>query len=510
MKKFIFMGLFLAPFYSFSQFSDHFSDGKFNNPGQTRSVEWSGDTEKFGINDALQLQLNAPKDGSPAQLRTSSSRLANTSWEWWMKMNFNPTSSNYTRIYLCSDSEDLTGELKGLFIRLGHTSKNLCLISQNGKTSKTLISGSEKRLDLASVALRVKATLDKNGQFCLYSQLDGETEYTLEGTCSVTDLPTSNWFGIYCYYSSTRNSHFFFDDFVVKPLNDEEEKPDPEFDKPDALDIVINEILFNPPSGGNEYMELYNRSNKTINLRYLSITSRKPSDGSLNKAYALSSVSQEFNPGEYIVVTKNKDLVCSFFQCRPETFYTELSVMPSLANTSGCAVLLNNQTGQIVDEFAYNEKMHAEGISNKKGIALERLDPDVSSSDPSNWHSASAETGYGTPGYPNSQQKQPSGTEDEITISNPDITIDSYRIHYRFSSPGYRCKAFVYDSQGRLIHSIANNELLGTEGTLYWNGKRNSGQSLPAGIYIIYMEVYNMKGVVKKFKKPAVVRGKGN
>jgi hypothetical protein len=271
-------------------------------------------------------------------------------------------------------------------------------------------------------------------------------------------------------------------------------------------EIVINEILFNPPTGGNEYVEVYNKSDKAFDLRFLSITSRKPSDGSLNKAYPLATTPLLLNPGEYLVITKNKDLVCTFFNCLPASFYAELAVMPSLANTSGCAVLLNNQTNEVVDEFAYNEKMHAEGISNKKGISLERTDFNRPSDDPGNWHSASAGSGFGTPGYQNSQVSGQTGIEEGMSITYPAITSDNYTIHYQLQSPGYRGRVYVYDSMGRTVNIVANNELLGTAGTLTWNGRGSSGQKLTAGIYIIYMEVYDMKGTVKKFKKPTVVK----
>ena len=775
MRKMILLLLCAAPCCVFSQVSDSFNDGLFRStPTVTRSVEWTGDVEKFSVNPDFQLQLNAPTTGSPAQLKTESELSANAFWEWWMKYDFNPTSSNYAKVFLCSDAPDLTGDLNGLFIRAGYTNKNLCLVSQKGKTTKILIEGTTDRLNNTAVSLHVRATLDKGGTFCLYSKLDGEPDYVLEGTCSLTDAFSGTYFGVVCTFSSTRNQSFYFDDFLVRELRDDEQdeggvvppsdpelpeegdvvfseimanpgtgSADPEYVelynrsdktfnlknclfyygttsyklpdaeiKPDdyfvltkttavanfqgaikvlgvssfptlanagkllmfglsdgtliswfeysdamygsaekkaggwslecidwnnksntasnwtgsndtggtpgkensvkavnpdaeipaitgiqtlsdtevkltfskpmnrqtltdksayalsdhsfeiqaltpnypqgtevtvqlnalppegvlvdleltgvkdlsgfeldnktvllgsgyeasANDIVINEILFNPPTGGNEYVEIYNKSDKAFDLRYLSITSRKPSDGSLNKLYELASTPLLLQPQAYLVITKNQDLVCSFFDCHPSSNFVELSVMPSLANASGTAVLLNNRTNEIIDEFAYNENMHTAGISNKKGIALERTDFNRPASDADNWHSASQSSGYGTPGYQNSQYSPVTGTADGIAVTLPEINSDNYLIHYRFQSPGYRCRAYVYDSMGRMVTVIANNELLGTEGDLRWNGKRGSGQTLSSGIYLIYMEVYDANGVVKTFKKPVVVK----
>lgn len=792
MKKFILSLLFLAPLCTFSQFSDNFSDGKFkggtSSSGGEREINWSGNDDCFIVNDDLQLQLNAAGAASPAYLRTNSALTSNGYWEFWMKMDFNPTSSNYARVYLCSDEDNLTDELNGLFIRLGHTRKNLVLMSaQKGKNNKTLIEGTEKRLDRSSVSIHVKATLSKAGKFHLYSKLDDESDYTLEGFCDFKEELTSSSFGVVCNYTSTRTKLFYFDDFLARELGDDEQEieepnpddPDPEdpepeipeFDtplygdivfseimanpgdagpeyvemynmsdktfqlsdflyyygdkpyklpeavikpksyfvlcknnaleffsdnikaygvasfptianttkllmfgttkeeliswfeytdkmygddekkkggwslecmdfsnksniadnwtgsinvggtpgvtnstiktNPDVLkpevkgiqnlennvlridftkpmdrntllakssyelnnasfvitdiqtdyprgmfveltlnhypdpgtmiqltmngirdltgydlgedkhlmlgegnqafsgDLVINEILFNPPTGGNEYVEIYNRSDKSFDLRLLSITSRKPSDGSFNKPWPLSSLPILIEPGQYVVVTKSRDLVCQFFNCREESVFFEPGGMPSLANTSGCAVLINNRTEEVIDEFAYTEKMHDSGISNKKAIALERLDANAPTDDSANWHSASEESGYGTPGYENSQRSNldiPEILEDNIYVSYPSPESGSYQIHYRLDSPGYRCNGFVYDSMGRKTHQIANNELLGTEGRLTWDGNGSSGQGLSSGIYIIYLEIYNKEGKVNKFRKPIVVR----
>ncbi|MBK7438466.1 MAG: lamin tail domain-containing protein [Saprospiraceae bacterium] len=42
-------------------------------------------------------------------------------------------------------------------------------------------------------------------------------------------------------------------------------------ESPQKNDLVINEILFNPVSGGSDYVELYNRSSKIFSLKDLII-----------------------------------------------------------------------------------------------------------------------------------------------------------------------------------------------------------------------------------------------
>ena len=512
MKRIISILLALTPCVVFSQFTENFSDGSFQSvPPAPRTVNWVGDAENFIVNSAFQLQLNAPTNGSPSQLGTASSLSANTLWEWWIKYDFNPTSSNYAKVFLCSDESNLTGSLNGLFVRIGYTNKNVCLISQKGNTTKILIDGIAQRLNKASVALHLQAKWDKYGTFSLYSKLDDEEEYVLEGSCSLTDVFSGSYFGMACYFSSTRSKSFYFDDFSVRELTDDEQGEDNgngDEDKASENDIVINEILFNPPTGGDEYVEIYNRSDKAFDLRFISIATRRPSDGSLNTQYKLASTPLLLQPQEYLVITKTKDLVCSFFECRSFSSFVELNIMPALANASGCIVLINNQSNEIIDEFAYTEKMHTAGISNKRGISLERSNFDRPTSDEDNWYSASESSGFGTPGYQNSQYNPDTttGIEEGISVTLPEINSDDYFINYRFNTNGYRCRAYVYDMLGRMVNVIANNELLGAEGKLIWNGKGSSGQTLSSGVYLIFMEVYDTKGVVKSFKKQTVVK----
>jgi hypothetical protein len=776
MKKIGILIFFLQSLAAFSQFSDDFSDGLFmSGQGVTRNVEWTGDVGDFIVNASRQLQLYAEGNQSPSQLKTSSSALANTSWEFYVKMDFALTSSNYAKIYLASDEAELAGELNGYFIRVGYTDKNICLIaSQKGKNNQTLIAGAKQRLNsTTSNAVKIKATLDVDGHFELYSQLESESDFTLEGSATLSNLPSTQWFGIVCFYSSTRSKLFYFDDFDVKVLDNNVEpgipydlpeegdivfseimanpaSGNPEYvelyntrDKPfqlkdcvflygenpyslpdriiaphsyfvlsktagvdwfetdieaygvtsfptlantgkllafensrgglvswfeysdamygdntkkaggwalecidlsnrsntaknwsastdaaggtpgrtnsiaannpdatppvilsysqadnhtvnvvfskpmnrqklsdanayqisetayqiadlqtsypkgnelsiqlnnfppqgnfieielqnmedlsgnalagdkaliigeafeaDPNDIIINELLFNPPGGGNEYVEIYNRSGKLIDLRSISITSRKPSDGSLNKLYPLTELPLFLHPEEYLVITKNWELVGEFFNCRPESFYVELPVMPSIANASGCVVIVNNHNNAILDEFAYNENMHSKEISNKKGVSLERVAFEKASSEATNWLSASAQSGYGTPGYENSQHQAGTGLPERenklnVYVEYPFSGADEYRIKYQLDKAGYKCKIEVYDSSGRIIDRLLNNELSGIQGEISWNGKAKSKRSLTAGVYILYMELYDSIGNIQKIKLPVVVK----
>jgi hypothetical protein len=58
---------------------------------------------------------------------------------------------------------------------------------------------------------------------------------------------------------------------------------------------------------------------------------------------------------------------------------------------------------------------------------------------------------------------------------------------------------------GMRVAEIANHELLGTNGSLLWDGIGNNGSRLKTGIYILYIEFYHPNGQTKQFKKVFLV-----
>lgn len=496
MKNFTFIVFF---FISFNVFFQPFV---FCSPTEPYDYpSWRGDTAHFKVNPDGYIQLTAPKTSGSSFLSTFSSRTYHTSWECKVEMQFIPTSSNYVKLYLCSDHEILTGKLSGLYVRLGYTNKNISLIFQEKEKVKTLIAGENGRLNRVGGVISLRAELTESGMLSLYSRLEDETEEVLEGVCQVPSLPDCSYWGMVCVYTSTRNEHFFFSDLLVRELDEEETDHIPTTD-PDSLDIVINEILFNPFAGSSEYIELLNRSEKELDLSALGIATRK-SDGTLNKVYLLADRSEVIRPGEYCLLTKDQESVCAVYGCQGQIFCRELASMPVLANSSGCVVLLDRRN-QVIDEVYYNEKMHVAGISNRKGVALERINSEGASNDFNNWSSASSDCGYGTPGYRNSQASTTAGFD--IRILPPDLIIDSYRIQYSFQESAAYCRIQIFDMEGRLVHLMKDHELLGTEGWIEWNGKGNAGQHLRTGVYIISIEVCFANRKVRKYQLPVVVR----
>jgi flagellar hook assembly protein FlgD len=62
--------------------------------------------------------------------------------------------------------------------------------------------------------------------------------------------------------------------------------------------------------------------------------------------------------------------------------------------------------------------------------------------------------------------------------------------------PGYVGNAVIYDSRGRRIKNLVQNELLGLEGQFNWDGIMEDGGKAPIGLYILFFEAFHQDGKV--------------
>ena len=283
---------------------------------------------------------------------------------------------------------------------------------------------------------------------------------------------------------------------------DEPNKPN----EPDATEqvepreIILNEILFDPQPRGSEYIELYNRSDRTLSTHGLSIVLRK-SDGHLGTRHSLTSLATTLAPGDYLVLTSDPNGVTSLIRT-PALDVIRRFKLPALNNQGATIVLLRTADSTVVDEVTYSAKWHSSAVKIRRGVALERISPDGSSQEAANWTSASSETGYGTPGYKNSQSGTSSQIEEGATISEPEYNASTrdYLIRYRMDKPDYRCQMAVYSSNGQKVAVIANNQLLTPEGEIRWDGA-----GLSPGVYIFHVELYHPDGSSQHIRKPLLV-----
>ncbi|MGQ7868972.1 T9SS type B sorting domain-containing protein [Sunxiuqinia sp. sy24] len=302
--------------------------------------------------------------------------------------------------------------------------------------------------------------------------------------------------------SSYANDKVILD--AVRIWSDQPEQIDPD-QLAVAGDLLINEVLFNPYPGGVDFVELYNLSDKMLRLDHLFLAN-KNDDGTLKTMVPLSTQETYVPPKSYLVLSENQEQVLAFYNTHCPDCLLDLPEIPAMNNDEGYVALLADSL-KMLDEFHYTEKMHHPLLVDEEGVSLERIALDEASNAPSNWASASASVQFATPGYANSMSRTELPEQDIITLEpksfspNDDGYNDCLKISYQFENPHYVANLKIFDSNGRHVYDLIQNEPVGSQGEWIWNGEWQNGGKSQLGIYIVWLEVHDQNGNTKQFKK---------
>ena len=196
-----------------AQFTDDFSDGNF-----TANPAWVGETGFFRIapygNTPLQSQ--GPNSTDTLHLATVNTSISGTEWEFWVRLKFSPSGSNRLRVYLVSDQSNLEGPLNGYFLEVGETSTDsLRFFRQTGTTLSQIGVGSKICFNSSDNTVRFKVNRDNAGNWTIETDCNGGNTFTSEGSFTDNTHTSTNFFGVWCRHTSSRDTLFYFDDFSV-------------------------------------------------------------------------------------------------------------------------------------------------------------------------------------------------------------------------------------------------------------------------------------------------------
>lgn len=279
-------------------------------------------------------------------------------------------------------------------------------------------------------------------------------------------------------------------------------------------DVVINEVLFNPYSGySSDYVEVYNRSPKIIELRNWSLCTYDYTLDTISSCKPVLETSKLFFPEEILLFSRNSSEVGKLYPTNDKTRFVQMESLPGFSNDEGVVILLND-SGKVIDRLDYDEEMHNALIRDPDGVSLERIDFERNTRDRTNWHSAAQTVGFGTPGLPNSQFIQATDFSSNFTLEPETFSPDNdgfddiLNINYEFDEPGFVANVDIHDADGRLIRQLVNSQLLEVKGSISWDGSTDNGERAKSGIYVVFFEVYHPDGQTQRFKKAAVVATK--
>lgn len=252
----------------------------------------------------------------------------------------------------------------------------------------------------------------------------------------------------------------------------------------DPTPLIINEIMPIPPAAEDEWVEIFNRSSLTMNLRGWSIADNSMSlkticDSSL---YVMS--------GEYLLLLKGLNVS----GVKWGTQQWVIDGFPTL-NNSADEVSLSDPTDTMIDRIAYDETT---GLV--EGRSLERVRTDGSGSD--NWRVSVAAEGS-TPGSRNSLHLVELGTGITIGLDpNPFIASSASEttlaINLELPVEQAVVSVQVYDLAGREIAVPVPMQVVAHKSQLLWDGMAHYGTTAISGLYICRILIDDLKGNVSE------------
>ena len=280
-------------------------------------------------------------------------------------------------------------------------------------------------------------------------------------------------------------------------------------EKPVNGDLILNEVLSNPfGDTDGDYVELYNRSDKIIDLGRTKIGI---GSGDIPDK-AVTTVSDGFLlfPQQYAAICKNRALTLEQYAPLSPQNLLENENLPSYPNEAGTVHLLDAELNHL-DRFAYDASMHYPLLLSTDGVALERIHFDGLTQDPENWTSAAEGYGWGTPGYRNSQHSEAGGGDEAVTVMpevitpNGDGYHDFAEVFCSFPTTGQRVSVDIYDRDGHRIRRLSDNRICGTEERFRWDAVTDDGRTVSNGLYVVFVRVWNLEGRTKSFRKVVAV-----
>jgi hypothetical protein len=191
-------------------------------------------------------------------------------------------------------------------------------------------------------------------------------------------------------------------------------------DRAEPGDVVITEIMADPlPSvslPAREYLEIFNRTRNTFNLKNWSL-----SDGNSHSTFPEKIIL----PGEYMILCQLQDTV--MFKVYGKT--TGLKSFPALTD-GGKVIFICDSEGDLVHGIEYSSGWYGDVLKDGGGWSLEIIDPDFPFYQEGNWCASESKEG-GTPGKINSV----SGTNPDLLFSGIENVFpdDSITINLNFS-----------------------------------------------------------------------------
>lgn len=273
-------------------------------------------------------------------------------------------------------------------------------------------------------------------------------------------------------------------------------------------ELSINEVLFNPKSGSPKFVELANTTDQYLEIKNWRLANLDDL-GEVNQVKSFAENSLVIPPNGFLAITTDTSRLIMDYPKSAEGDFYKIAPLPSYPIIGGTVVLMSEDS--IAETFTYSEDLHQPLLLDSKGVSLERISSESPSDWIPNWHSASESGDFATPGRKNSQFLKSELVGNMIKISPEVFDPEGSNgqtfttISYDLDQSGWIGSFRIYDLAGRLVSSLAENDLLANQGLYTWTGTDQNGVLVRAGYYVLLVELFNLDGEKIAIRKTIVV-----
>ncbi|HPG40450.1 MAG TPA: lamin tail domain-containing protein [bacterium] len=249
------------------------------------------------------------------------------------------------------------------------------------------------------------------------------------------------------------------------------------------LALVINEVMFAPLSGLSDWVELFNPGFKPVTIKDWQIKNEHSARIALTDSLII------IPPRYYVVIAQDSTIFKVISSPAPVVICNKF---PSLGNDTDSLAVFDG-AGMIIDRLSWTS-----GAENKRGISLERVNPDNPSNYKNNWTCCLAGDGH-TAGQVNSVYSKNLPAATRLLISpdpfSPDNNGHDDQAAIQYTLPEFTTviNIRIFDVKGRQVRFLQNNQPAAATGTVFWDGRDDEGLCCRVGIYIIMLEARNSR-----------------
>jgi len=273
-------------------------------------------------------------------------------------------------------------------------------------------------------------------------------------------------------------------------------------DDPSGIDLVLNEIMFEPETGREEWVEIFNDGDTEVNLRNVFFSDARDT-------VQISGDDRFIQPGEFLVLGGD-DIIATQYGVAPAQLIVQRK-FPNLNNDTDDLRLLGPSFA-VYDHVNYTDEWYGRNVA--RGTSLEKINPSFDGQFAQNWAASVAASGS-TPGEKNTINIDVQQSESALEIKpNPfspdsdgfeDFAVIRFTLEVETAFVNLR----IFDLRGRLIRFLANGVPVAPQGQFVWDGKDDDGRIARIGAYIGYFQALNTeRRVSQEFKKTIILMKK--